>query len=137
MESCSGLALPDMHPGALPRLVTLSLLFPCLRTPLPPSWGSSPNVLPALEDLELGVDLQGGLPAGWGSGGFRRLRRLALPTPHLGTPRSPLEPWQLPPAWAAVGAFPALQELSLTGVGVTGPLPDAWAGGGLPALQLL
>ena len=48
-----GSTLPDIHPGAMLRLVTLRLYSHIIST-LPVSWGSRPTVLPALMALDLG-----------------------------------------------------------------------------------
>ena len=46
--------LPDIHPGALPRLTTFRLYTDIIST-LPVSWGSQPSVLPQLTQLDLGT----------------------------------------------------------------------------------
>ena len=69
--------LPDIQPGALLALGTLTLDFRALSTTLPVSWGSSPGVLPSLQQLYLAVQPVGPLPPEW-SAGFRRLATLNM-----------------------------------------------------------
>jgi len=152
-----GPPLPDIQPGALPRLKSLELLLYNLQTTLPPSWGASPSVLPALQTLMVVAKLRGPLPAAWGSG-FRHLTSLGLyDMQHdadvddadlagggdveadvaAGT-EADVSPRRLPPQWAAPGRFPALTCLDLGGTRLQGPLPPAWGEkGGLPALVTL
>lgn len=69
--------LPDILPGALPRLTSLYLGFPGLRSTLPAAWGSDPAILPALQALQVLVQVEGGLPAAWGTG-FPQLQGLII-----------------------------------------------------------
>ncbi|KAL4422644.1 hypothetical protein ABPG75_008841 [Micractinium tetrahymenae] len=139
LHTASAQPLPGVHPGALPRLSNLTLFFPRLRSSLPPSWGASPDALPALESLDLVLDVAGPLPAAWGAAGFRRLRHLALVASSAGTTLW-VERVQrgLPASWAAPGSFPALQNVTLSRLNLMGSLPAAWTEpGGLPALEEL
>jgi hypothetical protein len=72
--------LPDIHPGALPRLQFLAIRPGWLQAALPASWGGSPGVLPELRDLSLRLHLLGGLPPQWAAG-LRRLGALAVTDP--------------------------------------------------------
>lgn len=145
--------LPELAPGVLPQLEVLKLELAALRTTLPASWGSSPAVLPALRELRLEAQFEGGLPPAW-SGGFRRLQQLhlihtqpslpaclapsALPAaqlpgaPAAGPPREPEEPPAgLPPQWAL--GFPNLALMQLSDLRIGGPFPPSWQTG-FPAL---
>ncbi|KAL4436534.1 hypothetical protein ABPG75_003673 [Micractinium tetrahymenae] len=79
-----GSGLPELQPGRLPALERLHLEFdeggPCA---LPPSWGSSPEVLPSLQALHVAMPLSPQLPHEWGLG-FWQLRQLGLLSPACG-----------------------------------------------------
>lgn len=80
-----GASLPDIPPGALPALKVLSLHCDELLATLPASWGSSPRVLPALEQLSVVMQVEGGLPEEW-SKGLNQLQSLTIVNtgwPHL------------------------------------------------------
>ena len=119
--------LPDVLPGALPRLQHLVLGLDGLLTTLPASWGSQAAVLPALEWLAVhGINLASGqLPAAWAPHGFRHLTSLQI-TGDCTSQRS-RSTHGLPAEWAA--GFPYLDSLSLICLGVSGSLPDAWVSG--------
>jgi hypothetical protein len=100
------------------------------------SWGSSPHVLPALQDMSVEMAVQGGLPPEWARG-FRRLRSIAaahlesnMPALHetVGSDsvagQSAASSASLPPEWAR--GFPQLQTLVMLGFGWRGSLPEAW-----------
>ena len=104
-----------------------------LQSPLPASWGASPDVLPALEELSLVLHVVPPLPASWARG-FRRLRSLYIAAP----PDAPLPATAgnvLPPEWAA--GFPELRLLDLMRLGITGGIPSAWVERGFPMLAQL
>ena len=152
-----GGGLPYIHPGALPRLQTLSLDLPELApSTLPASWGADPRVLPMLRTLSVHAPLAGPLPAAW-AGGFKGLRQLSvvntaapgyLPAPNSNQPAAahkpaaapapaavPAGPRGLPPEWAL--GFSGLQSLQLSGLDLPGSLPAAWVEGGFPQLAIL
>ena len=104
-----------------------------LLAALPDSWGASPDVLPALEELTLVLHLVPPLPAAW-SRGFRRLRSLFVAAP-VDAPLPAAAGNNFPPEWA--DGFPALRWLSLLRLGLTGSFPAAWAEGGFPLLTQL
>ncbi len=104
-----------------------------VQSALPASWGASPEVLPALEELTLVMHVVPPLPAAW-TRGFHRLRGLHIITP-TDVPQPAAASDVLPPEWAA--GFPALRFLNLMGLGVTGTFPTAWEHGGFPSLTLL
>ena len=117
-----GSPLPDCAPGALPALEYLYVSQ--RRTPLPASWGASPGVLPRLRTLQLWVRPTTPLPPQWAVG-FRSLVALDVSDPLEGPPEAP--PHGLPPEWASTaGAFPRLQQLTLSRLPLVGSLPDAW-----------
>ena len=126
--------LPDMQPGALPRLQDLVLSATSLRMTMPASWGSRPDVLPALQMMTLKACFVGKLPSEWAQG-FRQLTSLTLAaqedepggTQTAGVP-------SLPAAWAA--GFPALTRLKVS-VRVAGSVPTEWLEGGFPELSTL
>ena len=127
--------LPEIHPGALPRLQQLVLTTSSLQTTLPASWGSSPDVLPALQTLALTASFVGQLPPDWAHG-FRQLTFLTLAVPE-GAPggnQTAAVP-SLPAAWAA--GFPALTWLSVSGPVAAGSIPREWLEGGFPELLTL
>lgn len=96
-----------------------------LQAALPASWGSSPEVLPGLEELSLVMQVVPPLPAAWAAG-LRRLRQLDIMAPvEAPVPASATN--VLPPGWAA--GFPALRSLGLARLGLTGGIPLAWADG--------
>ena len=156
-------ALPDIHPGALPRLQTLLLQLDGLRASLPASWGASPAVLPSLQVLDMQLGFAGTLPAAWAAGfpqlrtldvtdvtymsaaqvkvGWQPMAQALLPPEPQPPPRQPPPlpaggpPVLLPVEWAA--GFGRLQLLRLLGLGIQGSLPEAWVQGGFPALQSL
>ena len=70
-----------MQPGALPALQDLNICMPQLQATLPASWGASPGVLPALQTLQLNINVVGQLPPEWASG-FHRLEMLILSDPQ-------------------------------------------------------
>ena len=119
-------SLPDVLPGALPRLQHLALDLDGLLTTLPASWGSRAAVLPALEWLTVhGINLASGqLPLAWAPHGFRRLTSLLIRGACTSQRRST---HSLPAEWVA--GFPELDSLSLRCLGVSGPIPDAWVSG--------
>jgi hypothetical protein len=129
------LPLPDIQPGALPRLQIFLLKAPSLQTMLPASWGASPDVLPALQTLTLTASFVEQLAPDWAHG-FRQLTTLVLAvredvaggSPVAAVPRLPLE-------WAS--GFPALTWLSLSVPVVAGPIPLEWLEGGSPELVTL
>lgn len=154
--------LPAVQPGALPRLVELSitLLGQPQPIPLPPSWGS-PSAWPSLRSLKVVAAVAAPLPASWGQG-FRALQELVLhsnvaslaapPTPPSAggseDPRLAPQPSAAPPSapspsgsrhtlpaeWAR--GFPSLQALTLGFLGLSGTFPAAWqASGSFPQLQ--
>lgn len=150
-----GGGLPYIHPGALPRLQTLSLDLPELApSTLPASWGADPRVLPMLRTLSVHAPLAGPLPAAWAAG-FQRLGSFVLvnatwqalvEVAGSGSDRAagaagaaaaePAAGWlRLPPQWAS--GFKALQLLDLAGVGLRGSIPAAWVEGGFPSLSAL
>jgi len=104
-----------------------------LRSALPASWGARPDVLPALEELALVLQVVPPLPAAWARG-FRRLRSLYITAPP-DAPQPPIAGNVLPPEWAA--GFPALRWLSVIRLGLTGSFPAAWEQGGFPQLTQL
>lgn len=152
--------LPDLQPGALPRLrnLFLSVVDECSSkqegacTPrvaphpvqLPASWGG-PGVLPELDVLSANLrNVVGPLPAQWAAG-FPRLRQLTISgavranqtrdaagagSPAAGSAR------RLPPEWGLPGAFPRIARLVLEGLHLEGPIPEAWQSG-LPTLEEL
>lgn len=154
-----GPALPDLQPGALPRLNAAYLTFPQLLTPLPASWGAHPGVLPALAHLSLSMRHFGGLPPQWAVG-FAQLRNLILspsdanvvhtkqvpPLPGAEAEEAALsEQWQplrVPPEWADAG-FPCLETLHLSEVRLNAGKPttvtfyELFPQAGFPALKEL
>lgn len=154
--------LPQVQPGALPRLQDLIIQLPAQPelVALPPNWGASPRTLPALRRLTLEAPVALPLPAAWARG-FRQLAELTI----LGTtagqePASTVPPsaaeapaaaapggaviqdaraqprGPLPEAWAR--GFPLLTSLTLRRMGLTGSIPAAWqAPGNFPALAQL
>lgn len=152
-----GSGLPDLQPGRLPALEQLHLEFdqggPAV---LPPSWGSSPEVLPSLQALHVAMPLSPQLPGDWAHG-FWQLRQLHLLSPACGqrlaaAPEAP--PGTGPPhiggatataGRAAQAPSEAASKLgsrhaSSDGAPAGGPpsasLPVAWAAG-FPALREL
>ncbi|PSC77000.1 kinesin KP1-like isoform B [Micractinium conductrix] len=129
------LPLPDIPPGALPSLRWLVLHPWALRSTLPASWGSSPDVLPALQHLELQLDVQGTLPAVW-SRGFSSVRSISVEMQSTRQQDRGSSGGTLPADWAA--GFKRLQTLNLVELGLTGPFPPAWlADGSFPSLHVL
>lgn len=157
--------LPDVQPGALPRLQELIIQLPGQREPvaLPPSWGATPATLPALHRLTLDAPVALPLPAAWARG-FRQLTKLDIvgtttgseqlaaaagaPTPALVAPAEAaaggVAPEDgrtatggpLPEAWGR--GFPQLTSLTLRRLGLTGAVPAAWQEpGSFPALSKL
>lgn len=121
--------LPDIQPGAMPQLRSLSLQFNSLAAALPPSWGSSPGVLPLLQELRLKLRVQLPLPASW-AGGFCRLRKLEVSlaaSVPLAAAGGQGHHHRLPEEWA--GGFPQLEELSLVNLDLEGTIPASWLGG--------
>ena len=135
--------LPDIEPGALQQLQGLQIIARTLTT-LPPSWGSHPSVLPALQELSLCMYFAGPLPAAW-SGGFRQLQFLTIRHLDSTTMIAPALPLLqnssdggiavLPPDWAA--GFPNLLHLDLDGLGIAGSFPRGWITPGFPKLDSL
>lgn len=152
--------LPDIQPGALPQLRDLQIMYDRLQVSLPASWGSSPAVLPALQELRVQLQFPVQLPAEW-AGGFQVLKSLSIYRP---LPKdSPVAGWSkdnyrakaaqhpqtappppptgnellpsLPEEWAA--GFPQLQLLVLSNIGLTGSIPQRWLHGSFPALTTL
>lgn len=106
-----------------------------LRSTLPASWGSSPDVLPALQHLELQLDVQGTLPAVW-SRGFSSVRSISVEMQSTRQQDRGSSGGTLPADWAA--GFKRLQTLNLVELGLTGPFPPAWlADGSFPSLHVL
>lgn len=105
-----------------------------MQAPLPPSWGSSPEVLPRLRDLALHLPFTGGLPPQWGAG-FASLKSLLLtssvgcitPYSSLNTeePLGPRPPVRLPAEWAA--GFRRLTYLNMDILSLEGSLDEVWA----------
>lgn len=132
---CLAGPLPDFPPGALQRLQQLRLIFPGLRSTLPPSWGANPAILPALEELHLTAGVEGVLPASWGVGGFRHLTSLEV----VGvTPGLPLDSYNTVDFASSMAAQPGWQQpvrktrresAALAG-GPPSCLPPAWAAAG-------
>lgn len=54
--------------------------MPGLSSPLPPSWGVSPEVLPALKILLMTLDVEGQLPPEWARG-FKQLEQVGTVLP--------------------------------------------------------
>lgn len=143
--------LPELEPGALPRLTLLAITIDVFASTLPPSWGASREVLPALQKLELQFPFSGLLPAEWALG-FAQLAELTIlgrkpsglsmqwapqvgSSPGGGGPMAyggQAAPVHLLPEWAA--GFPRLTKLTLSAIGVAGSIPDAWVEGGFPSL---
>jgi hypothetical protein len=157
----SGGSLPDVLPTSLPSLQLWTMDLAGLRSTLPASWGASPAALPALQTLNLRLQIEGQLPPQWGTG-FRKLRILTLthippedvpgnglPTPApavhsvgaapgssaaVGLPAPSSSAAGLPVEWAA--GFPWLQRLEVNGVKLEGSLPEEWIEG-FPRLTFL
>ncbi|KAI3433944.1 hypothetical protein D9Q98_003746 [Chlorella vulgaris] len=157
----SGGSLPDVLPTSLPSLQLWTMDLAGLRSTLPASWGASPAALPALQTLNLRLQIEGQLPPQWGTG-FRKLRILTLthippedvpgnglPTPApavhsvgaapgssaaVGLPAPSSSAAGLPVEWAA--GFPWLQRLEVDGMQLEGSLPEEWIEG-LPRLTFL
>ena len=72
----AGAELPDILPGALPRLQLVDIRLEHQLSAAPASWGA-PDALPSLEHLTLHIVFTAPLPPQW-SAGFRGLRTLAL-----------------------------------------------------------
>ena len=128
--------LPDIQPGALPRLQQFFITTPSLQTTLPASWGSSPDVLPTLETLLVTAPLVGQLAPEWAHG-FTKLTSLALSVPEglSGGQAAPAVP-RLPAEWAA--GFPALTQLKVSVPVAAGSIiPMEWLEGGFPELSTL
>lgn len=138
--------LPDVHPGALPRLQELIIQLTSQREPLvlPASWGAAPNVFPALRRLTLEAEIALPLPA-WARG-FTQLETLTIAGGTIGqvagtsaavvVPAAAAPANELPVEWAR--GFPRLSELVLQLLNLTGTFPAAWqASGSFPALQTL
>lgn len=133
----AGSALPAIHAGALPQLEWLYLRMHDMRVPLPPSWGSSPAVLPRLQALALHLPFTGGLPLQWADG-FPRLEQLIISSdaPNAATPDPTSQPSsgplpaapptrvRLPAEWAR--GFARLTQFQLLVRGVEGTLDDVW-----------
>ena len=123
--------LPDILPGALPRLQRLEFSMHDAEASLPASWGSQAEVLPALERLSVSLALPTGqLPAAWARG-WRKLQSLVIlggDTELPGTINS------LPTEWA--DGFPALVSFSFYGPRISGTFPSAWVSG-FPKLKSL
>lgn len=150
-----GSALPELPPGRLPALERLHLEFDQVDqvdqggpAALPASWGSSPEVLPALQALHVSMPLAPQLPADWGRG-FWQLRQLRLLSPACGQRLAAAEaaagPGPAPAAAAAgesAGAGPKLDgdaglpPAAPAGGPAPAPLPVTWAAG-FPALREL
>lgn len=139
--------LPDIQPGALPRLFRLHIDAAALRTPLPASWGA-PGVLPSLSELHVCAQIEGPLPPEWAHG-FSQLDSLKLEAGHMSQvapflllpadwaalAQQPPPALALPPEWA--DGFPSLTILALRGLGTSQTLPREWAEGGFPLLEAL
>ena len=135
--------LPDILPGALPRLEELELELTELQTALPASWGASPATLPALQYLHVCLrhSAHGRLPPEW-SCGFPRLRELLLTDSSTVVSCSRVErllaatpPLHLPLEWAAPAAFPSLSSLTFFGLHIA-ELPSVWLeAGGFPTIN--
>lgn len=149
--------LPDIQPGALPCLVNLRLVVERALTTLPASWGTGPDVLPALRMLTIDLPSEGHLPAAW-AGGFRKLATLVIdckrskqqqPQPGKHTPEDPAAPVAAaaapaappPPPWHGpmYMSVSALQEwLTADGATPLAPLPPEWASPlSFPSLTML
>ena len=142
--------LPEIQPGAMPRLATMLLRFSGTSSTLPPSWGARRDVLPALKELSVDVHVSGSLPPQWARG-FGRLTALSISnawrqgwtlTPAAVAPLTSGQPRQLhqphdglPPQWAS--GFPALQRLGLNNLGLPGSFPPQWHAGSFPCLENL
>ncbi|GAB4821548.1 hypothetical protein N2152v2_008594 [Parachlorella kessleri] len=98
---------------------------------LPAAWGS-PGAFPSLLELVIGDgNIVGNLPEEWSGPGFPLLQLLSIENVGLtGT---------LPPQWlAAPEAFPNLRRLTLGDCGLSGTLPASWGDEGhLSRLQVL
>lgn len=148
--------LPEVQPGALPRLqeLQISVDSPSHPLALPPSWGA-PGTLPTLRHLTVQGTLAAPLPAAW-AGGFLRLQTLSLleaggaaaaragnssqTAAAGGATPSPAAAGQaahqLPPEWGR--GFPALTALVVDRQRLTGSFPAAWqAPGAFPLLTTL
>lgn len=156
----SAAALPAVHPGALPSLQQLHLQGAGWHGPLPPSWGSSRGVLPALRSLTLSMACVGALPSEWAAG-FAQLEHLSVTSDQSQGCAHAAGPWAgdartvaqsggngsapahlpavhpLPATWASASAFPRLRSLHLALPCLSGTLPDSWHTGGFPVLRQL
>lgn len=144
--SLAGPAL-EPQPGALPLLESFSWDAPIPTVQLPASWGA-PDAWPALRTLRVVAGLRGTLPAAWADG-FRRLETLSLAEPPVNPPGllphlseleaaeklwhseadmcKVLSPRWLPPEWSH--GFPALRQLTLSALCLSGPIPADWLNG--------
>lgn len=124
----AGAELPDIQPGALPRLESLHVRLEHQQSAAPPSWGA-PGALPSLQHFTLVLlSFAAPLPVQWAQG-FRGVREILLmcsvyrhPDSHARAPLPPDEaealarapPLRVPPEWGA--GFPALVNLHISAV---------------------
>eukprot|EP00887_Chlorella_sp_A99_P005875 scaffold1.g5875.t1 len=125
--------LPERMYGLLAMKIA-TLANNSFSGPIPPTWGVSADENSTgritLQELYLGGNqLTGGLPAAW-SRRFDSLQRLSLADmPGVGG--------TLPGAWLSESAFPSLQTLVLSDLGLRGTLPEWGGAGALPTLREL
>ena len=141
--------LPPVQPGAVPKLVDLTIFVIGQIRPilLPPSWGL-PGIWPSLRELHVQAAIAMPLPASWAHG-FAALETLFLnsntkPNIAIGAPDADLSPVASadgpahppPEEWAR--GFPKLQSLTLAYLTLNGTFPAAWqARGSFPELREL
>lgn len=119
----------------MPLLRILTIDANQLNMILPASWGSSPNVLPALQKLTLiSSSLRGRLPSEWARG-FINLTTLVVRVEDALGGNLVASPRRLPAEWAS--GFPALEWLSLSVPLAPGPIPTEWVERGFPKLKRL
>lgn len=117
-----GAELPDIQPGALPRLQSLNLWVQHQISAAPPSWGA-PSALPSLQFMSLEMIFAAPLPAQWAAG-FRSLHTLHLLHARRHHPSHSTRPQMLPDEAEAVAHLPPMR------------LPPEW-GDGFPLLLSL
>ena len=117
----AGAELPDIQPGALPRLQFANVRLVHQLSAAPASWGA-PDALPSLEHLTLHIVFTAPLPPQW-SAGFRGLRSLSLMHSDAGiVSNDSYVPPLLPDEAADVARLPKLR------------VPAQW-GDGFPRLR--